>query len=327
MASLYYEIFKIRNSIFFNSRNKEKGENAAYLAYVTVFSISNIVKKTVIKFVSKCEFFKWGKQPFWPLPMQCFSSFLLFLLHFKLSITVTLNVVNACKSILTCSRCFVCFLKDFTVPSKLINENHWVKKKKTKSILKSSKGYCFVGTQLYIFVFCLPTINWSYSLKPRFSVCNFILTISYHKNTQVYLHLERHKLLQFYPPSVCLTAILQTHHMCVCQSGDQFHVSISIFVVIIIVQCMKKLHFCTLVPLKLNPSQSPNLCCYGEWRSFWVTPFLYLYLRMFVWSLNCEQVRNLVPWKKLSTYQIVDIDTLAIFNTLSRKQKSSTIKD
>lgn len=38
---------------------------------------------------------------------------------------------------------------------------------------------------------------------------------------------------------------------------------------------------------------------------------------MFVWSINRGQVRILVPWKKLSTYQIVDIDTLAIFNTLS----------
>jgi len=69
-------------------------------------------------------------------------------------------------------------------------------------------------------------------------------------------------------------------------------------------------------------SESQFVLLWGSGDFFRVICFLYLYLPMFVWSLNRGQVRILVPWKKLSTYQIVDIDTLAIFNTLSLSQQS-----
>lgn len=53
------------------------------------------------------------------------------------------------------------FLEDFNVHFQLKANKKNKKKtlgKNEKSILKSFQGYRFVGTQLYVFVFCLPTI-------------------------------------------------------------------------------------------------------------------------------------------------------------------------
>lgn len=155
-----------------------------------------------------------------------------------------------------------------------------------QSILKSFKGYCFVGTQLFVFVLCLPTILLVLFSKTKVFCVQFCFNNLISQNTQVYLHLERHLLLQLYPPSVCLTAIFQSHHTCVCQCGDQFIVNISIFVVIIIVPRIKQNCISAHWFLSIDPLRVPICAVMGESRFFGEYFFYILIYQCFLWSIN-----------------------------------------
>lgn len=136
-------------------------------------------------------------------------------------------------------------------------------------------------------VICLCTLSaklyyWSYSLKLRFFRVQFCFKQS-HITKHTSVSSPRKTIITTTLSTKCLSYcnISKPSHIRVCQCGDQFLVSISIFVVIIIVQHKKNSAFLHIGFSQLTLFESTSVLLWGSGNFSKGIFFLYSYLPMF----------------------------------------------